>query len=94
MLQSINIGDILVRQVGYSMVIYEFFEVVHTTKTQMILMPLVKDSLIDDINDSFHPIVRPTFREDINAKHIRCRKTAYEYSKYDPNHTYREDHLD
>ena len=27
MLQSVNVGDIVVKQVGWSMVIYEFFKV-------------------------------------------------------------------
>ena len=59
MLQSVNVGDIVVKRVGWSMVIYEFFKVLRTTKTQMILMPLMKDSYYDDKNDNFHPIVKP-----------------------------------
>ena len=94
MLQSVNVGDIVVKQVGWSMVIYEFFKVLRTTKTQMILMPLMKDSYHDDENDNFHPIVKPLDMAIARSELVRCKKMAYEYSEYDPNRTYREDHLD
>lgn len=94
MLQSINIGDIVVKQVGWSMIIYEFYKVLRTTKTQMILMPLMKDTATDDKHDCFHPIVKPIDLGLPDSELVRCKKTSYEYMEYDPNHNYVEDHLD
>ena len=94
MLQCVNIGDIVVKQVGYSMVIYEFYKVLRTTKTQMILMPLMKDQHTDENHDYFHPIVKPLDIGVARSELVRCKKTSYEYSEYDSDHTYVEDHLD
>lgn len=94
MLQSVNVGDVLVRQVGCTMVIYEFYKVLRTTKTQMVLMPMLKESYHDEKHDGFHPIVRPIDQGIDYADIVKRSKKAYEFSHYDPEHTYVEDHLD
>ena len=94
MLQSVNVGDIVVKQVGWSMVIYEFYKILRTTKTQMILMPMMKDVYYDENHDNFHPIVKPVDISLTNSELVRCSKKAFDYYEYDPNHKYVEDHLD
>ena len=94
MLQSVNVGDIVVKQVGWSMIIYEFYKILRTTKTQMILMPMMKDVCYDENHDNFHPIVKPVDISLPNSELVRCSKKAFDYCEYDPNHKYVEDHLD
>lgn len=94
MLQSVNVGDIIVKQVGWSMIIYEFYKILRTTKTQMILMPMMKNVYYDEKHDDFHPIVKPVDMGLPDSELVRCSKKAFDYCEYDPNYEYVEDHLD
>jgi len=90
---EIREGDILVKTTSYSMTFYDFYRVVRETPKQLKLEKLQKES--EDY--SFTPCVRPTNNVDTRYPEVLTvtKATANRsWSKYNPDKTYQENHLD
>ena len=96
---EIRRGDIVVERAGYSMVLYDFYEVVDITAKQLKLIELEKKSCnhIDCMRFDVVP-VKNTYRvnNDGEPEIIRVSKEKFRirYSRYIEGEKYTEDHAD
>lgn len=59
--QALNVGDIIVKSVGYSMVIYNFYKVKKNNGITLWLQPMNKETVYDSDAPYYgHPNVIPT----------------------------------
>jgi len=86
-------GDILVKREGWSMVIYDFYEIVDITNKQVKLRELKKEMV--NIKDCMSFDVKPT--KEFNGNliiRVSKNKLRIQYSMYNSTKAYTEDHAD
>lgn len=95
---SFNDGDILCEMWGYDMTIYTFYRVMKTTKTQVVLQQLVKETVSSE--GAFTPVVVPTKEIDKREEPFRVKahdtwvKTRHGYAYKWDGKPKTENHLD
>ena len=102
-MSEIKVGDIIVSQWGYSMILYDFFQVVSKTPKTLKIVELKKKSLNGDpANLQVQPIPNE-FASPVLSRRVSKygtlagtlpSQTMDIRSKYNPNAQYFEDHMD
>lgn len=92
---EIKRGDIIVKHWGYSMVLYDFYIVIDVTAKQVKICELKKKTcnVIDCMRFDVVPVDEPA-HENPELIRVSKDKLRMQYSLYNSNERYTEDHAD